>query len=517
MRLRTSLSSIVTLVLVSASQCPLAYAQPAPAPTVGPEAAPAPAEAVPAPGTPAGAVSEAPAVEAPSPAVEEPPPTAADVGVELSPSAAAESEPPTMIEPAPAGDFEAASAAGWGDLAEGQDGLADTPVFRAKLYGFIDTHLEKVAHTPDSVDENGKTVYAANPYELDIPNLHAMVQGSIYDRYRFYLNLASPGSGSNSDDEPLYVRNAWVELPLITQYLNLRAGKMYRRFGLYNEILDAVPTFIGIEPPEIFDKDHLMLTRTTTLMLHGSADVGAFVLNYSATTGNDERSEDSVPFGADVYAEFPFGLRFGSSFYTTGGDAVPSRGVGDGSPRGGVVNWMTKDRYYVVGGYAQLKHSGVIAQVEYWRANHKGTRDADALMVLADEGGLNPQQMRRFFRDGDPTNGAITKAKYGIDAFYVRLGYEITVGELASVTPYLQLDVYSNPETINKKSLGGDNEAGLTDDGKFEKYTVGAVIRPVPQVAFKIDGSGHRQKFNGASEFYPEIRLSLSYLWELAL
>jgi hypothetical protein len=42
------------------------------------------------------------------------------------------------------------------------------------------------------------------------------------------------------------------------------------------------------------------------------------------------------------------------------------------------------------------------------------------------------------------------------------------------------------------------------------------VIQPGPAVALKLDGSGHLQTFNGSSEFYPELRLSLSYLWEYA-
>jgi hypothetical protein len=424
-------------------------------------------------------------------------------------------QPLAAAGPEASGLSDSAGAEGWGDVSAAA-AEEDAPIFRSKLYGFIDTHLEKVAKTPDSVDEDGRTVFAENPLELDIPNLHVMVQGSIYDRYRFFLNLAGPGSGGNIDDEPITVRNAWVELPIITQYLNLRAGKTYRRFGLYNEILDAVPTFIGIEPPEIFDKDHLMLTRTTTFMVHGAVDTGPFMLNYSVTSGNDERTNGAIPVGADVYADFPFGLRIGSSFYTTGGDAAPSRAVGDGTGRGGVINWMAKDQFYIFGGYVQLKFQGLILQSEYWRANHNAERDPDALALLAEAGSLNPAQMRRFFVNGDPEAGNRIKAKYGIDAFYVRAGYEIALGSLASVTPYLQLDVYHNPEIVNDKSLGGDNEAGLSDDGGFEKYTAGVVIRPVPQVALKIDGSGHRQKFNGKSEFYPEIRFSLSYLWELS-
>lgn len=443
------------------------------------------------------------------------PPTAA-ASTELQPPNVAPAAADAADADTDAWDDTNGSAADWGDLEEVQEQSA--PIFRSKLYGFIDAHLEKVANTPDAVDADGRTVYAKNPIEFDIPKLHVMVQGAIYDKYRFFLNLAGPGSGSNTFDEPLVVRNAWVELPIVRQYLNLRAGKTYRRFGLYNEILDAVPTFIGIEPPEIFDRDHLLLTRTTSLMLHGAVDVGDAMLNYSVTTGNDERDEDAIPFGADVYVVLPFGLRLGTSFYTSGGNAVPSVSVGDGSPHGGVVNWMKRDKFYIVGGYAQLKRDGLILQTEYWHANHNAERDPDALALLAENSSsLNAQQLNRFFVDGDPEAGIRRYTKYAVDAFYVRAGYELAIGTLSSITPYLQFDYYRNPETVKKKSLGGDNEAGLADNGRFEKYTVGVVMRPVPQAALKVDGSGHRQDFNGKSEFYPEIRFSLSYLWELSL
>lgn len=422
--------------------------------------------------------------------------------------------PAAPSDPAPEAGTDAAAAAGWGDLAETAE--EDAPVFRTKLYGFIDYHAEKVAQTPDSVDENGDTVYVDNPWELDILNLNLMLQGAVYDRYRFFLNLAAPSSGSNIEDLSLLVRNAWVEAPLVSSLLVLRAGKLYRRFGLYNEILDATPTFIGIEAPELFDKDHLLLTRTTNLMLHGSLPFEAGVVNYAVTTGADERAEGAVPIGVDLQTELNFGLTLGTSFYHTGGDAVPSMAVGDGSPRGGVVNWMLNDRYAVFGGYAQLDLRGVILQAEYWRAVHDATRDPGAMALLGEAGSLNPAQLDRFFVGGDPAAGVRTDADYVIDTAYFRAGYEIPVGQLSSITPYLQVDYYANPETVNDKDLGGDNEAGLTDNGKFEKYTIGAVLRPVPQVALKIDGSGHRQDFNGKSEFYPEVRFSLSYLWELA-
>lgn len=403
-------------------------------------------------------------------------------------------------------------AADWGDFAASV-AAAETPVFEARFYGYIDTHFEQVADTPASIDPMGNTVYEENAYEWDVFNLHAMVQGTIMGRYRFFLNLASPGSGG-IEDEPLVVRNAWVEAPIYQTYLQLRAGKTYRRFGLYNEILDAVPTFIGIETPELFDKDHLMLTRTTNFMLHGVANFDDVALNYSLATGTDERAIHSVPLGADLHVTWGSLLKLGTSFYWSGGDALPTRGVGDGSPKGGVNNWMERDRYVVFGGYGQLDWEGLIVQLEYWQAQHDAIRDVDSTLALIDAD-LNRRQRERFFVGGDPANGVNTDADFTVRTFYTRIGYDIKVGESSSVIPYVQLDYYSNPETINDKDFGGDAEAGLTEDGEFYKFTVGTVLRPIAPVALKIDGSAHLQKFNGQTVLYPEIRLSLSYLWEL--
>jgi hypothetical protein len=296
--------------------------------------------------------------------------------------------------------------------------------------------------------------------------------------------------------------------------LLIRAGKTYRRFGLYNEILDAVPTFIGIESPELFDKDHLMLTRTTNFMAHGAVNFDDVALNYSLATGTDERDIHSFPVGGDVHVTIGSLLKLGTSFYWSGGDALPTREVGDGSPKGGVINWMERDRYYVLGGYGQLDWEGLIVQMEYWQAQHDATRNVDSTLALA-EAALNAAQRNRFFVGGDPANGINSNADYTVRTFYTRVGYDIKVGTESDIIPYAQIDYYANPETINEKDFGGDNEAGLSDDGKFIKLTAGAVLRPVPAVAFKVDGSCHIQKFNARTEVYPEIRLSLSYLWEL--
>lgn len=119
---------------------------------------------------------------------------------------------------------------------------------KTKAYGFIDAYWEKVAETPGGVDADGNTVLESNAAEFDVPNLNLMIQSRLGDRYSAFLNLAAPGASD------FQVRNAWVEAGIFGQSLAVRAGKLYRKFGLYNEKLDAVPTYMGIEPPELFDQ-----------------------------------------------------------------------------------------------------------------------------------------------------------------------------------------------------------------------------------------------------------------------
>ncbi len=408
------------------------------------------------------------------------------------------------------------------DEVEGEDqNLADTlgiqpEVFTARLYGFIDAHFEQVAKTPVAVDEDGETVMASNPSEIDVTNFNVMLQGTVYSRYRYFVNLASPGAGSPAEDAVLAVRNAWVELPLFREYFNFRIGKTYRRFGLYNELLDAIPTFIGIEPPEMFDDDHLLLTRTTNIMLHGTFAAQDSSFSYALSTGTDEREGHQVPIGADLRYDFRNNFRIGTSYYTTNGDAVPSKELGEGAPLGGVATWMDEDEFSVTGGYGQVTAAGFILQAEFWLARHNGTRNAEKIMTLATmaDPPLNERQLEEF-GFSDPENPQPNlDASYNVKTGYIRTGYSFPVKNW-SLTPYAQFDYYDNPEIINDSDNGGDNEAGLADDGVFYKSTLGLVIRPVSFIAVKIDGSTHTQKFNGETVTYPEIRSSFSFYWEL--
>jgi len=489
------------------------------APTAEPQPSPSPTEAssegIAVPVEP----KQSPQVEAttpdPSPPPENPPPDGPPPD-SPPPEAAQEPDPFAAPEPDPFAASGDGGAQGWGELAK----TSEEPIFDVRFYGFIDAYAEKVAKTPSGIDENGETIYSDNPYEFDVPNLNVMIQGSIYRRFRFFLNFAAPGSGSHGEDTPIGVRNAWVEAGLFRDFIAVRAGKLYRRFGLYNEILDAVPTFIGIEPPELFDKDHLMVTRTTNLMLFGRATLGksgAAIINYAATTGNDERAKGAVPIGADLNVEINSWLTLGTSFYHSGGWAQPLNAVGEGSPRGGVLPWMSRDRYYIFGGYAQILRGGATLQAEYWESRHEADRDTDQVLALAGQADLSQRQLDRFFVGGDPNAEVITRVNYIVRTAYLRFGWTFPIAKRSSLTPYIQGDYYSNPETVAEKDYGGDNEAGLSEDGSFQKYTMGLVFRPVPQIALKLDGSAHVHRFNGEWVAYPEGRVSFSYLWELPI
>jgi hypothetical protein len=397
------------------------------------------------------------------------------------------------------------------------DDLGVAPeVFTARLYGYVDAHFEKSQAQP-GLDEMGNTAGSKQAAEFDVTNLNIMLQGRIYGRYRYFINLSAPGSGSPTEDAAVGLRNGWVEFPVYRDFFNFRIGKTYRRFGLYNEILDATPTFIGIEPPEMFDSDHLMLTRTTNAMLHGTIVSGSTSLSYALTAGNDERRGAQLPFGADLRFDFAGAAKVGVSYYNSNGDAAPTVDVGS-SPLGGVINWMEKDKYQVYSAFAQVMTKGLTLQAEYTKANHDAFRNPAAVYnLVASDAGLIPRQLEQFFRDPDmpSEDNVITDVSYGVTAIYGRAGYEIPIYKQWTVTPYAQLDYYKNIETIGSEDFGGDNEAGLTDDGKFLKYTLGVVFRPVRFVAIKVDGSVHSQEFNGATYNYAEVRTSWSLYWEL--
>jgi hypothetical protein len=396
-------------------------------------------------------------------------------------------------------------------------------VFDTRVYGYIHSFLDTIppltAKRPLSYDRTtNQVVKEQENLDFDV-DAFLMIHGTIGNRYRYFLNVAARGGGDAIESAKIELRNAWIEASLYGQLLAVRAGRMYRRFGLYNEILDATPTFIGIIEPEILDADHLMVTRTTNLMLLGAYVKDVHKVEYSITTGRDERESNQVPLGLDVNYNYQHRFKLGVSYYDSMGKAVPGVAVGEGSPKGGVADWMAVDKYRVIDAYAQLIEGPWIAQLEYCIAPHNAQRDPTSTVLLADPAAsLSPIQYQRYFTDAfddtPPTEAEVRReAKYTAQTAYVRLGYELRDGMF---TPYLQGDYYKNPETVPVRSFGGDFEAGYDDKGQFLKTTLGFMYRPLPAIALKVEYGAHLlQKWGGTSYVDPELRASFSLFWEL--
>ncbi|MGD8778320.1 MAG: hypothetical protein PVH88_05090 [Ignavibacteria bacterium] len=386
----------------------------------------------------------------------------------------------------------------------------NTPAQNIDVYGYFSTRLEKVWSEPSLSGSN--IVEEDSPYEWSYPFLNIMMQSKQDDQFRMFINL------NGSDAENISVKNFWGEFSA-SQSFKIRLGKIYRKFGLYNEILDAVPTYYGIEPPELFDGDHLMISRTTMLMVLGSFNTESGVINYSLSTDNGEGgpSKENFPIGFDLNYSFDYGnYKIGVSGYLSGGDAVPDIDLGEGSPKSGVIPWMEKDNFSVIGGYFEGYLGNLLIQTEYYTAAHEAVRDPGKVVEMLNNANVLPAQISKYTTDPDNINESniITNIDYDVQTWYLRAGYsfDANIGEIG---PYIQWDWYSNPETIKEKSYGGDNEAGASDDGKFTKTTLGILYRPVPNVAVKLDQSFHFYKLNGEDVNYPEIRFDVSYTFGL--
>lgn len=389
---------------------------------------------------------------------------------------------------------------------------------KLRIYGYINTNAEQQFNFP-YVASDGTTIKESDPFTwVPVKAFHLYGSAYLSEKIDILFNLAYA-------DEKIEVRNAWGNFK-IKNALQLRVGKMYRRFGLYNERLDQIPTFTGIEPPEIFDTDHLFITRTTNLMVHGNWTTGHLNLQYSLTTENGEGGESKgvMPIGWDLRLKSDKqSLLLGTSgFKSSINNNTTTSGVpfGDGPPNGGVLPWMDGDNFFLTGLFAEKQLGNLNIQVEYWIAKHDALRNPDNVLEIVKDAGINSRQRENFLGvntdkpDADLTTAdVVVPVKYDVQTYYIRLAYNIDSG-IGQFVPYLFLDWMSHPEVINNKTYGGDKESGLADDGVFYKTSAGLVYRPIPTVAIKLDGSIHTQQFNGNPESYPEIRLDFSWAFK---
>ncbi|PWB75293.1 hypothetical protein C3F09_02730 [candidate division GN15 bacterium] len=381
------------------------------------------------------------------------------------------------------------------------------------MYGYMSSRLEKVYGELSVVD--GQTVKTNAPHEWSLPYFNMFFRANPGKNIETFVNVAS---------EDLEVRNMWGNIKL-NNALQVKVGKVYRPFDLFNEKLDEVPTYLGIEPPELFDQDHLLVPRLTTFVLHGDIPTSNATYSYALCTDNGENgpTENVTPLGWDVRAKInnKAVVGFSGYFSNLGDEGVTSEvAVGDGSPSGGAMPWVSSDKYTVYGGFTEIQVKDLLIKAAYYQADHKVVRDPASVLTIANSTNLNTHQKENFFGDNSGLATAslteadvVQNADYTVTTGYVQLGYFFYTPH-GTFGPYAFLDWMHHPETIQKKTYGGDNEAGLTDDGKFVKYTLGLSYKPVDRVAIKLDHSAHFQKFNGKTESYPEFRLDFSYLFK---
>ena len=397
------------------------------------------------------------------------------------------------------------------DYSFGEMSIAGLTLNSLNIYGYFATRIEKNWSVPSL--PGTQIVKESEPAAWTNPFFNVMFQHQTSEKFKVFVNLNGARAGT------IDVRNLWGEYSA-SNALNIRLGKLYRKFGLYNEILDAVPTYYGIEAPELFDADHLIISRTSTFMVYGNFAVGAGTLNYSFSTDNGEGSsdtfEENFPLGWDLNYQFGGGdYTVGLSGYRTSGYSHPDVALGGGSPKSGVLPWMANDRFSVLGGYAEGKIKNLTLQFEFWNSPHDAERNPAQVVKMIAGAKPNAAQLSRFLLDpagATAENNIRVQGDYTVQTWYWRAGYslETAIGEFG---PYAQWDYYSNPETIASKTFGGDDEAGATDTGKFNKATLGLVFRPTPEVAIKLDYSSHIQKFKSGTQSFPEVRLDVSYIF----
>jgi hypothetical protein len=383
------------------------------------------------------------------------------------------------------------------------------------LYGYINSNLQKTFDFPTPVGD-GAFTRVSDPFEwTPIRNFHIYGKGNFSQKISYLFNVATV-------DEKLEIRNAWGNFA-IREFVQLRVGKMYRRFGLYNERLDQIPTFIGIEAPEMLDADHLFLTRTTSAMVHGQFTNSKREISYALMTENAEggAQKSAVPLGWDLrYKSFTKSFIVGLSGYSSSvGNSLSTSTVelGDGSPKGGILPWMAGDRFSVVGVFFEKQFGKLLVQSEYYNASHDAVRNPEAVLTVINNADINTTQRDRFLAtNSNQSNENLTTddvrqdVSYNVQTWYLRLGYNVQTN-VGQFVPYLFLDWMSHPEAIQSKTYGGDDEAGLADNGIFWKPSLGLVYRPIPNVAIKLDGSYHIQEFMGKTVSYPELRLDFSF------
>jgi len=408
--------------------------------------------------------------------------------------------------------------------------LLDVSVKKKEIvtfYGFANVNFEKVFNKP-GWGYDGKAIFEKTPIDLSIPNFLLYATSDFSQDITFLVGLSK-------DDEHIGIDSLWGNVK-INDAIQIKLGKMYRKFGLFNEKLQDLPTFTGIEAPELFDGDHLMLPRTTELMIHGKKHLSeSIALMYAVDTGVGEGNTglDALPLGWDLRMKVDTNFEpllnpsiiFGTSGYISSltNTKTKPNSIGEHAiiKTTGISQWMESDNYGVFGGFIEANlFENLLLQTAYWYGNHNAIRNPESVLNIIKNTNLSQNQKQRFLGNNTSkpietltTKDIVLDAKYNIQTYYIRLGYSFNT-PIGGITPYLFLDWMSNPELIENKNFGGDDEVGISDNGQFLKPSIGVVYRPLNELAIKLDGSTHIQTFNGKTESYPEVRFDVSFAFK---
>lgn len=378
------------------------------------------------------------------------------------------------------------------------------------FYGYISFLHNKQFKIPE-LDTLGNTIRNNSESKWDIAKFNLILQQSFTNNFQLYLNLSNK----------FEVNNAFGEYSF-NQFYNFRLGKIYRRFGLYNEIRDAAPFYYGSELPEIVQLEHKIFDINTNFMFFGTKDFGRKTLKYSLNFSliDNINEGNSFPFGVDIRYGKESNFIIGSSFYYSGTKAISDVKVGNGYSNNGVMPWMEYDQFTVTGLFLEYNLNEFIIQSEFTYSPHNAVRSPEKVLEMFDGvsklgNPLSNSQIQLFKIDNDKPmelSNIKKNINYNIISWYFKTSY-ILSSDYGIFIPFFNLEYYSNPEMIENVQFGGDNESGISKEGIIKKFDFGSTYYPIQQVSIKLAFGLNQFEFNDENVLTTEYSLEVFYIF----
>lgn len=378
------------------------------------------------------------------------------------------------------------------------------------LFGYTSFLHQKINNQPE-LDSLGKTINLNSHSDWDISKFNLILQQSFDKNFSFYLNLTNNFEVNNV-----------FGLYSLNRYYNFKLGKIYRKFGHFNHIREASPFNYGIEIPESFQSNHLILDINTVFEFSGKAKLFSNNLSYTANFSFIDNINNgfSFPFGFDLRYQKSNAYTFGTSFYYSGSEAISDIGFNEGISKNGVLPWMTNDEFTVLDIFLEYKYQNFTLVGEWINSNHNSLRNGENVFEMS----VNKNDGRFLINEKQIDRLKINKSKgfepsnirqvvdYSIENYYVILTYN-WVSKIGLVSPFIKAEKYSNPELIENINYGGDNEVGRTDDGKISKYVLGLSFYPINEIALKLAAGIDSYNYNDDLHNVYNYKLEFFYIF----